>query len=311
MSNFAIICDVTCDLSEELQKKYNILVIDGHYKTPDGQEHIGRCHWDSEEEAVAFYTDLKKNPKGYTTAPSSPDEIAAFFEKCIDEGTPELLCITLSSALSGTHNFFKAAQQLVLEKHPEAKINVINSSRYSTAFGAIAVKASLLRNEGKTFDETSAWVESNKNCYHQMGWMDDLSFLAKKGRINNFKAFMGQLVGVKPMGDINQNGLTTVIGKTKGAKKAYAASLAYIEKTIIDPEHQIVFIAQTNRRKYAEEFKKLIEEKFHPAEIIITNVYRIDGINVGPGLMAAYYYGKPISENLSEETAIMNSILER
>lgn len=30
------------------------------------------------------------------------------------------------------------------------------------------------------------------------------------------------------------------------------------------------------------------------------------GINIGPGLMAAYYFGRPISKDLSEERAILD-----
>lgn len=309
MSNFAILCDVTCDLNKELQEKYNIRVLHAHYKTPDGKEHDAGCAWNSQEEAIAFYNELKKNPNGYTTAPLSPDEVKVALDEIIAEGVTEILCITISTGLSGTFNFFNLAKDQVVEAHPEVNIKVVDSLRYSTAFGAIAVKASLLREEGKSLDEVYAWVEANKNCYHQMGWLDDLSFLAKKGRLNNFKAFMGQLVGVKPLGEINHNGLTTVIGKAKGAKNAYAAILDYMEKTIVEPENQIIYIAQTNRISFANEFKKMVEERFHPAEIIMTDVHVMNGINIGPGLMAAYYFGKPTSEDLSEETAIMSAIL--
>lgn len=309
MKSFEIVCDVTCDLNEELQERFDIRVMDGYITGPDGKETVSSCHWDSEEQAVAFYNDLKKNPKGYTSAPASPDEVAEYFNKIIEAGQNNILMLTISSGLSGTNAFANKAKEITLEKHPEANIKIVDSLRYSTAFGLIAAKASELREAGKCLEEVYAWVEENKNCYHQMGWLDDLSFLAKKGRLNNFKAFMGTLVGIKPMGDFNQNGLTTVIGKAKGASKAYEAILQYIEKTIVEPENQIIFIAQTNRKSFALDFVKMVEERFHPKEIILTNVHRSTGINVGPGLMAAYYYGKPISEGCREEEAICKEIL--
>ncbi|MCQ2772655.1 MAG: DegV family protein [Bacilli bacterium] len=309
MKNFEIICDVTCDLNEELQERFDIKVMNGYIKGPDGNEVVSTCHWDNEEAAVAFYTDLKKNPKGYSSAPASPDEVAVYMNNVIEAGQNNILFLTISSGLSGTYNFVNAAKEIVLEKHPEANIKVVDSLRYSTAFGLIATKASALREEGKSLDEVFAWVEENKNCYHQMGSLDDLSFLAKKGRLNNFKAFMGTLVGVKPMGDFNQNGLTTVIGKAKGMSNAYEAILEYIERTIVNPSEQIIFVAQTNRKKFALEFIELLKNRINPKEVILTNVHRSTGINVGPGLMAAYYYGKPISENCVEEEKICKEIL--
>ena len=49
----------------------------------------------------------------------------------------------------------------------------------------------------------------------------------------------------------------------------------------------------------------MIDERFHPKEIYVSDVFAMNGINVGPGLMAAYYTGKPISKDLSEEKKIL------
>ena len=41
----------------------------------------------------------------------------------------------------------------------------------------------------------------------------------------------------------------------------------------------------------------------------ILDVFPGSGINIGPGLMAAYYMGKPISEELKEEKELINKLL--
>ena len=87
--------------------------------------------------------------------------------------------------------------------------------------------------------------------------------------------------------------------------------LDYIEAEIINPQEQVIFIAQTNRKKQAEAFKAMLEERFHPKEIKIFTVHATNGVNVGPGLMAAYYQGKPISEGLTEERALMEKLLSK
>ena len=53
----------------------------------------------------------------------------------------------------------------------------------------------------------------------------------------------------------------------------------------------------------------LVSEKFNPKAIYVNDVYPACGINIGPGLLAAYYVGKPISEGLTEEKALIASIL--
>ena len=306
MKSFIILADATCDLSEEFQKEYDIGVIPGHIELPDGTEIPAFLKWEkySRED---FYASLKKNPNGYSTSPANVAEFSAAMEPYAAENVGVLL-LTISSGISGAFNFASQAREELLQKYPSAEIRIVDSMRFGPGFGLMAVWASMLRAQGKTLAETTQWLEDNKNRFHQAGWLDDLSFVAKKGRITQPKAFFGTLAGVKPIGEFDYNGLTTVLGKVKGAKTAYSVLLGYMEATIENPEEQIIFIAQTNRLPQAMEYKKMIEEKFHPKAVFVNDVFPSCGINIGPGLMAAYYMGKPISKDLSEERALFDKL---
>ncbi len=311
---FVILPDVTCELSKELREKYDIEVVMGHVRYPDGSEQTSLLDWADctylqNCTAEAFYEALSKAPNGFTTAPPNIQEFYNAFEKYVKEGYG-ILSMNISSGMSGTFNFSLKAREMILEQYPDAEIECFDSLRFGPGYGLMAIYASKMRAEGKTLSEVKAYLEENKNRFHQTGWLDDLSFVAKKGRISHAKAFMGKLVGVKPLGEFDFNGLTTVIGKAKGEKSAYAALLSYIEQKIENPEEQVILIAHTNRRVQAERFKQLIQEKFNPKEIYVNDVYPSCGINIGPGLMAAYYIGKPISaQGLEEEKKLMATIL--
>ena len=306
MKSFVILADATCDLSEEFQKEYDIGVIPGHIELPDGTEIPSFLKWEkySRED---FYASLKKNPNGYSTSPANVAEFSAAMEPYAAENVGVLL-LTISSGISGAFNFASQAREELLRKYPSAEIRIVDSMRFGPGFGLMAVYASMLRSQGKTLAETAQWLEDNKNRFHQAGWLDDLSFVAKKERITQPKAFFGTLAGVKPIGEFDYNGLTTVLGKVKGAKTAYSVLLGYMEATIENPEEQIIFIAQTNRLPQAMEYKKMIEEKFRPKAVFVNDVFPSCGINIGPGLMAAYYMGKPISKDLSEERALFDKL---
>ena len=309
MIKFEILADMNCDLGREFTEKYDLRLLPGHLKFPGGEELPAFVEWEkiTKEE---FYAALNKDPDGFSTAPPNSREFEDAMEEVVKDGTP-LLVMTISSGISGAYGFAVTARDSVLEKYPDAEIRVVDTLRFGPGFGLMVVYAAMLRDEGKTLAEVAEYLESNKNRFHQAGWLDDLSFVAKKGRLTHAKAFFGTLAGIKPIGEFDYNGLTTVIGKAKGTKAAYAALLDYIEKTVEDPEGQIFFIAQTNRMPQAEEYRRLIEEKFHPKAVYINDVFPSCGINIGPGLMAAYYIGRPISSDLSEEKAIVENFLSR
>ena len=307
MNDFILMADAGCDLSAEFQNKYDIKVIDGHLVLPDKGDVPTFMEW-KDISRETFYAELKKNPNDYATAPPNLTEFESAFESYVKEGKA-IICVTISSAISGALDFASSARKNILKKFPDAKIKLVDSKRFGPGFGLMLVHASILRSEGKSFEEVCDYLEKNRNRFHQAGWLDDLSFVAKKGRITHPKAFFGTLAGIKPIGEFDAGGLTTVLGKAKGAKAAYAVLMKYIEATIEDPGDQYVFIAQTNRLPQAEVYKKMIEDRFHPKAVYITDVYPFCGINIGPGLMAAYYVGKPISDDLSTERAMIEQFI--
>lgn len=307
MEKFVILSDTSCDLPEAFQQKYNIEILPGHLILPDKSDIPAFLKWEryTREE---FYKELKENPNGFATSPPNVAEYTAVFEKNASEGKP-VLCLTISSGISGSYGFAVSAKKTVLSKYPDAEIEILDTLRFGPAIGLMTVHAAEMRDSGKSLKETYEYLENCKYSYHQAGWLDDLSFVAKKGRVTHAKAFLGTIVGIKSIGEFDYNGLTTVIAKIKGAKAAYDALLKYIDKTIVNPSEQVIFIAQSNRLEQAQIYKQKIEEKFSPKAVYIHDVFPSCGVNVGPGLMAAYYMGKPISKDLSEEKSLIEKAI--
>lgn len=311
MRNYVIVSDTTCDLPNQILNDYNIELIKAHFMDKDGVDKISFSDWSEAtcyESSSAFYKALKANPSAFSTSAPNVEEVKNFYLKVLKEDK-DILAITLSSALSGTYNNYLAAKEEVLKDYPDAKIEVIDSLRFGAGIGMMLVKASIMRDNGKTVIEVANYLKENKDCFRQMGWLDDLSFVAKKGRITHAKAFFGTLIGIKPLGDFDQNGMTTVLGKAKGEKAAYDAIIAYVKETVVDPSSQIMFISHSNREKNALELKELVQKEFNPAKLYLIETTPSSGINIGPGLNAVYYFGKKASHDLVEEKALMEKIL--
>ncbi len=309
MSDFAIIPDSACDFTKDIRDRFGIDdYVAGALVFPDG--HVERADLDwkniSHEDFFASIKENKKTP--YKTSFANPQEVAEVFEKYLKDGR-DVLSIVLSSGLSGTYSSFKLAADSLMEKYPDRKVIVVDSLKYSSAIGLLAICASRMRAEGKTIDETAAWLEENKSRLHQMGVLDDLFFCSRMKRVSNAAAIGGTLVGIKPLADFDRQGLSHIIGKAKGTKGAYRAIIGYMKATIENPGEQTIIIDHSIRAEEAEAVKALVEENFRPKEIIITKVGQSCGPTIGPGLYTVFYFGKEISEDMSEEKAILSEVL--
>ncbi len=309
MADFVIIPDASCDMVRELRERFGIDdYIDGLVYFPDGHSEYADIDWERHD-PEQFFSSMSDKKMIYKSAACPTGCIMDTFEKHLKAGK-DILCITLSSALSSTYSTCELVKNEVLQKYPDRKIICIDSLRYSMALSMLAIEASKKRSEGATLEETVEHIEKNKHRLHQIGPMDDLFFLCRTGRISNFKAFFGNLVGINPMADFGRQGLSVVLGKFKGKANAFDAVIKYMRATIRDPENQILFVAHSNRRAAAEALRDMLIREFNPREVIITHIGMSCGCSVGPGLCAAYYWGDEISEDMSKETAIMNDIIQ-
>ena len=309
MSDFVIIPDSSSDLTRDLRERFDIPdYIKGVIYFPDGHSEMAELDWDKYDPKW-FYESMKDKKTIYKTAAAPMGDILETYEKFLKQGK-DVLAITLSSALSGTYQTCEMVKKELLAKYPERKIMIVDSLRYSTALSLLVIKAAQKKAEGATLEETAEYVESIKHCVHQIGPMDDLFFLCKTGRISNFKAFFGTLVGINPMADFNRNGLSEVLGKFKGKKNAFDAVIKYMKATIENPEEQIIFVAHSNRPEAANLLVELIKNEIAPKEIIVNHVGMSCGASIGPGLCAAFYMGKEISEGMETEKQIMQDIID-
>lgn len=308
MSNYIVLSDTNCELNKELRERFGMEdFVRAHIVTPDKVDHLTDLDWELFPNKADFYKQLSNKKLEFGTSPASPAEFEEIFAKYLEQGK-DIIFISLSQTLSGTYNFAVMAKKSLEEKYPQRRIAIVDSMRFSVAIGMLTAYACKMCQEGKSFDETLNWIEENKNNLHQMGVMDDLFFLARKGRVKNAAAFMGTLVGIKPLGDFNMEGMTSVLTKASGTKNAIETTVKYIQATINNPEEQTIWIAHTDREKFANLLKEKIEEVIKPKEIIMLLCGPSTAVNVGPGLYAAYYFGKPISKDGKEELETMNKI---
>lgn len=307
MDKYIILPDITCDLGEELREYFGVEDYLQGYVQINNKSIRTTLDWNNISRKD-FYSTLENAKNSVSSAAPTPEEYYETFKKYIVEGY-SILSMSISSQISGTFNIANLAAKQIKEEFPETNIYCFDSSRMSGSFGLLVAYACLLQKEGRSFEEVIKWLEENKSRVHQMGPIDDLTFVARRGQISKGKAIMGNFIGIKPMGDCNQTGYVSVLSKVKGIKNALNVTAEYVKNIGVDLENQYLFIHHTDREKYALLLKDKLAEKIKCKKIFISDVYSGCGTNIGPGMIAVYFMGNPISEkNEVEKQALLEAI---
>ena len=309
MHSFAIVADNSCALNKACRERFGVDgIVYGTVTYPDGHSEFSDLDYERVTPEEYFGSMTKKAI--YKTACANIDQMFDLLEPFAKEGK-DIVFITISSALSGTHSFAVKTAEKIESKYPGVKVYVIDSLRYSSALGLMVIEACQRRDEGLAAKETAEWIESNKSRFHQSGIMDDLYFLARTGRIAKAKAFFGTMAGVKPMGEFSSSGLVEVIGKAKGSKNGLDAAVAYCKDRIADPEKHLVIVAHSIREKEAAYLMDKVQKEIGPKEILCLPLDQTSGANMGPGLAVIFFYGQPMSDDLVEEKTTLTNILNK
>jgi DegV family protein with EDD domain len=285
MQNFVIGACSTCDLPQYYIEKNEIVIVKLSYMI-DHKEYK-----DGDMDAKLFFN---MEREGYmpTTSQVTPDEYLQVFDSILASGQ-DLLYIAFSSGLSGSCNSAKLAAEEMRSKYPERKLYVVDSLCASLGQGLLVDYAVKMREAGKSIEDTTKWVETNKLGLNHWFTVDSLNHLKRGGRVTGAAAFVGNLLHIKPVLNVDYEGHLIPREKEQGRKKALRCLVDKMSEYIYMPEGQSVFISHGDDIEAAEKVASMVKERFPQiGEIMISMLGTVIGAHSGPGTIALFFMGK-------------------
>ena len=311
MNKYVILTDNCVDMTPAQRKEYGIeYPIPGFVTFPNGESKLADIDWEQMTFEEFFHSMEKKAI--YKSAMPNPFQVAERVEEYFKQGK-DVLVVTLSGGMSGTYNSFLSVKQELAETYPSRSLYIVDSRRYSGGISLLCIYASINRANGMSIEENFKWLEEKKLCLHQVGILDNLFFLHRSGRISKTKAFFGTMAGVKPMADFsNETGMPCVLGNARGYKASYKISEEFMSALIGKQEPQYIIVVNSIREEQAKEFVALSQRVAPNAKVLSCHMGQSNGVNVGPGLVVAFFLGeKPVSKDCEEERKLLTSILAK
>ena len=291
MKNFVIIADSTADLDANLREKYDIDYVRMNYVI-DGVEYPASLDWENHS-SHEFY-DLMRNGKRIMTTQVTREEYTEKFKSYLDKGQ-DVLYISCSSALSGSINLAVVIAKELEAEYPDRKVVCVDSLCSSLGQGYMLIRASQLREEGKTLEETASYIEENKLKFNQFGTVEDLNYLKRAGRVKASSAFFGNMFGIKPIIISDRKGQNYATEKVKGSANAKAKIAERMAEIVDENDKECLFISHADCLEEAEKLRDKILEVIPFKNVIIGTIGPIVGSCVGPGTIISFCYGKEVT----------------
>lgn len=283
---FWIVTDSCTDFPEAyVQKQKDLTIvpmlyqIEGQFHTPDG----------SEESTRAFYAKLRSGVVA-TTAQVTTEAWKEAFQKLLAAGH-EVLCITFSSALSGTYDAAANAKEQLKAEFPDGKLIVIDSKCASMGLGLLVHHALQLRDSGASIEETAKWVTENLQKVIHWFTVDDLQFLRRGGRVSATSAYLGGIMKIKPILHVNEEGKLIPREKVQGRKRSLRTLFEKVKEFAKEPEKQTIFISHGDCLEEAQWLASILREELHVKDVMISYIGPVVGSHSGPGTMAIFFMG--------------------
>ncbi|MBQ6847951.1 MAG: DegV family protein [Clostridia bacterium] len=286
MNNFVIITDSGCDLSPLVLNEWGVEYIDLTFRF-EGED---KEYSNNEMGSTSFYNRMK-NGETAKTAAINPDKFTEAFENILNSGK-DILYLGFSSGLSTTYNSSLIATEELLEKYPEQKIICVDTLAASAGQGLLVYFAVEKKNSGANIEDVAKYIDSIKLSLCHWFTVDDLVYLKRGGRISPAVAFVGAVLGIKPVLHVDNDGKLISVSKARGRKASLSALIEKYEQLADENAEKLAFISHADCDEDAEFVKDQLLKKFGTHTKIITNVGPVIGAHSGPGTLALFFIGK-------------------
>jgi len=198
-----------------------------------------------------FYEKLATEP----VLPITSQPTAQMFEEAFRphvEAGDEIVCIVISSKLSGTINAARSAAQ----QFPGANTSILDSLSVAGGLGMQVLHACALAKAGASMQTIIDALEHEKRTQHLYACIPDISHVVRTGRIGKARAVIGTLMKIVPVISL-RDGEVVAEAQVRTLKRAQQTMIELSLKDITDPARARFLVMHTN----APDLAKSIQER--------------------------------------------------
>lgn len=283
MATVKIIADSTCDLGEDLIRRYDIDIAP-LYVTLDEKTYRDGIDITAPE-LIKRCEATKQTPK---TAATSLGDFYALFKPYADAGR-DIVFIGISAQMSvEVQNALLAAAEF-----PERTIRCVDSQNLSTGIGLLVIEAAIRAGQGMGADQIASEIEALREKVNASFVLDTLTYLHRGGRCSGVKAISAAMLSIKPQISV-EGGKMAPTDKFRG--RITRVIQRYIDKQLEDigriaPDRVFLTYTAFTDEEVAP-FVQSVRDRGYFAEVLTTTAGSVISSHCGPYTLGILFIEK-------------------
>ncbi|MCP1123980.1 fatty acid-binding protein DegV [Bacillus sp. AFS018417] len=277
-----IITDSAADLPKELLHTYDIEVIPLRVYDEQENEFLDGVTLDP----IDLLRNMKEG-KVYRTSLPSLETIQEVFTTYAKQ---DVTCIYLAftSELSGTYQSSVLVGEEVKEAYPNFSLDIIDTKCASTGQGLVVLEAAKMAQNGATKEEILNRIDFMTEHMEHIFTVADLQYLVRGGRLSKVAGFIGGLLNIKPILNV-EDGKLIPLEKIRGRKKVFQRIVDIMETRGKDLKNQTIGISHGDDLESVNILTEMITQKFGCKVFVVNSIGAAVGAHAGPGTLAIFF----------------------
>ena len=275
-----IISDTTTGLTKEVAAQHGVdlisqVVMFGSETLRDGIDITNEV----------FLQRLKASKAFPTTSQPPVGDFLDVFKPLLDAGH-EILCITVSSHLSGTYNSAETAKKEL----GSDMITLVDSKTVAAAEALLVLEAARMAREGKRVTEIVERLNALIPRTNLDFVLDTLEYLVKGGRANRIQGIIGTILQMKPVLSIRDGtGQIEALERIRTRSKALARLRGIVDEALQGKSKFQLAVTHTGLREEAVALAQEFRYKYSLGDCMVIEMPPAVAAHAGPGALGAAY----------------------
>ncbi|MDY0209568.1 MAG: DegV family protein [Bacilli bacterium] len=272
--NLRIVVDSTFNLDSRFIEENRITVV------PLNVIINGESFRDDVDVSIDDVMNALQSGKKVSSSQPSPATYVEVIETLKEEGATDILCLTISSTLSGTYQSAIIAQQEV----EGVNFHVVDTLSTSVGAEIIAELTVEKVKENYSIEQLIHYIEHIKKNSGILMNFENLNTLKMSGRITKIKAAIGNLIKVKPIIEYI-NGKVLILNKLRTEKNVVAYIVERIKSEVkVSTKRVLIYISHANAIERVVRVAEALREGIDTAVVKISRqISPVIAINLGYG----------------------------